>query len=38
LCIELGYDDAQIRKMVSSNAARMIGLELEARPAARPAA
>lgn len=38
LCIELGYNDAQIRKMVSSNAARMIGLELEAQPAARPAA
>lgn len=38
LCMELGYDDAQIRKMVSTNAARMIGLELKAQPAARPAA
>ncbi|MPR12285.1 DUF6282 family protein [Microvirga tunisiensis] len=27
LCIDLGYDDMQIRKMVSSNAARMLGLE-----------
>jgi len=27
LCIDLGYDDAQIRKMVSLNAARMIGIE-----------
>ena len=27
LCIHLGYDDEQIRKMVSSNAARMLGLE-----------
>ena len=26
LCIDLGYDDDQIRKMVSSNAARMLGL------------
>ncbi|WP_246777353.1 DUF6282 family protein [Microvirga sp. VF16] len=26
LCIDLGYDDKQIRKMVSSNAARMLGL------------
>ena len=25
LCIDLGYDDKQIRKMVSSNAARMLG-------------
>lgn len=30
LCIDLGYDDQQIRKMVSSNAARMLGLELAA--------
>jgi microsomal dipeptidase-like Zn-dependent dipeptidase len=29
LCIDLGYDDAQIRKMVSSNAARMIGIEAD---------
>lgn len=27
LCMDLGYDDEQIRKMVSSNAARMLGLE-----------
>jgi len=27
LCIDLGYDDAQIRKMVSTNAARMLGIE-----------
>ena len=26
LCMDLGYDDAQIRKMVSSNAARMLGI------------
>ena len=30
LCINLGYDDKQIRKMVSSNAARMLGLEIHA--------
>jgi hypothetical protein len=30
LCIDLGYDDKQIRKMVSSNAARMLGLEIHA--------
>jgi hypothetical protein len=30
LCIDLGYDDMQIRKMVSSNAARMLGLEIHA--------
>ena len=30
LCIDLGYDDEQIRKMVSSNAARMLGLEIHA--------
>ena len=30
LCIDLGYDDDQIRKMVSSNAARMLGLEIHA--------
>jgi len=29
LCIGLGYDDAQIRKMVSLNAARMIGIEAD---------
>jgi Family of unknown function (DUF6282) len=29
LCIHLGYDDEQIRKMVSSNAARMLGLEVD---------
>ena len=27
LCMEQGYDDDQIRKMVSSNAARMFGIE-----------
>jgi hypothetical protein len=27
LCIDLGYDDAQIRQMVSLNAARMLGIE-----------
>ncbi|TBW37169.1 hypothetical protein EYW49_11915 [Siculibacillus lacustris] len=29
LCLELGYDDAQIRKMVSLNAARAFGLEAD---------
>ena len=29
LCIDLGYDDAQIRKMVSTNAARMLGIEAD---------
>jgi hypothetical protein len=29
LCLELGYDDAQIRKMVSTNAARAFGLEAD---------
>jgi hypothetical protein len=29
LCIHLGYDDEQIRKMVSSNAGRMLGLEAD---------
>jgi hypothetical protein len=29
LCIDLGYDDEQIRKMVSLNAARAIGLEAD---------
>lgn len=29
LCIDLGYDDAQIRKMVSRNAARMLGIETD---------
>jgi hypothetical protein len=27
LCIDLGYDDDQIRQMVSTNAARMLGIE-----------
>lgn len=27
MCIDLGYDDDQIRKMVSTNAARMLGIE-----------
>jgi hypothetical protein len=27
MCIELGYDDAQIHRMVSTNAARMLGIE-----------
>lgn len=26
LCFELGYDDAQIRKLVGGNAARLLGL------------
>jgi hypothetical protein len=29
LCFDLGYDDGQIRKMVSSNAARMLGVEAD---------
>jgi hypothetical protein len=29
MCIDLGYDDAQIRKMFSSNAARAFGLEAD---------
>jgi hypothetical protein len=29
LCIDLGYDDEDIRKMVSSNAARMLGIEVQ---------
>jgi hypothetical protein len=29
LCIELGYDDQQIRKMVSLNAARALGIEAD---------
>jgi hypothetical protein len=29
LCIDLGYDDDQIRKMVSSNTARMLGIEAD---------
>jgi hypothetical protein len=29
LCIDLGYDDNQIRKMVSTNAARMLGIEAD---------
>jgi hypothetical protein len=29
LCIELGYDDEEIRKMVSLNAARAIGIEAD---------
>lgn len=29
LCMDLGYDDAQIRKMVSTNAARMLGIEAD---------
>jgi hypothetical protein len=30
MCIDLGYDDAQIRPMVSTNAARMLGIETQA--------
>jgi hypothetical protein len=26
LCLELGYDDAQIRKLVGGNAARLLGI------------
>ena len=29
LCIDLGYDDEQIRKMVSTNAARALGIEAD---------
>jgi len=29
LCIDLGYDEVEIRKMVSLNAARMLGVEAE---------
>ncbi|MGB7832601.1 MAG: DUF6282 family protein, partial [Xanthobacteraceae bacterium] len=29
LCIDLGYDDDQIRKMVSLNTARMLGIEAD---------
>ena len=29
LCMDLGFDDEQIRKMVSSNAARMLGIEAD---------
>jgi hypothetical protein len=29
LCIDLGYDDEQIRKMVSLNTARMLGIEAD---------
>jgi hypothetical protein len=29
LCIALGYDDDQIRKMVSTNAARLLGIEAD---------
>ena len=27
LCLDLGYEDGEIRKMVSTNAARVLGLE-----------
>jgi hypothetical protein len=33
LCMDLGYDDDEIRKMVSSNAARMLGIETEVQTA-----
>ncbi|WP_046862894.1 DUF6282 family protein [Microvirga massiliensis] len=33
LCIDLGYDDEQIRKMVSTNAARAFGLEADVQAA-----
>jgi predicted TIM-barrel fold metal-dependent hydrolase len=29
MCIELGYSDADIRKMVSTNAARVLGLQID---------
>jgi hypothetical protein len=29
LCIDLGYDDEQIRKMVSLNTARALGIEAD---------
>ena len=31
LCMELGYDDDEIHKMVSTNAARVLGLEAWSR-------
>lgn len=33
LCIDLGYSDAEIRKMVSTNTARMLGIEADLPPA-----
>jgi hypothetical protein len=33
LCMDLGYNDADIRKMVSSNAARMLEIEADVSPA-----
>ena len=33
LCIDLGYTDHDIRKMVSTNVARMLGIEAELRAA-----
>ncbi len=30
ICIELGYDDSQIRAMISGNAARLMGLDAQA--------
>ena len=36
LCIDLGYDDEQIRKMVSLNAARALGIEADLPAQCRP--
>lgn len=35
MCLDLGYSEADIRKMVSSNAANLFGLDLDDRSAAR---
>ncbi len=32
LCMDLGYNDDEIRKMVSLNAARMLGIEADVKP------
>ena len=39
LCMELGYSDADIHKMVSTNTARVLGLEalVTSEPVAAPA-
>ena len=34
LCIDLGYDDAQIRQMISTNAAHILGIEVDVAAAA----
>jgi hypothetical protein len=35
MCMDLGYDDDDIRKMVSTNTARMLGLEADVAAASR---